>query len=62
LVQLGAYQHGSDASLDRAIALQEPMQGFLQQGMHESCSQHQSIAQLHEIFSSNALRGGAEDA
>ena len=62
LVQLGAYQHGSDASLDRAIALQEPMQKFLQQGMHESCAQDQSIAQLLEIFSSHASRGGAEDA
>ena len=62
LVQLGAYQHGSDASLDRAIALQEPMQAFLQQGMQECCSQDQSIAQLHELFSTHRLRGIAEDA
>ncbi|WP_090143162.1 flagellar protein export ATPase FliI [Limnohabitans sp. DM1] len=62
LIQLGAYQHGSDASLDRAIALQEPMQAFLQQGMHECCTQDQSIAQLFEIFSSNLLHERPEDA
>jgi flagellum-specific ATP synthase len=62
LVQLGAYQHGSDASLDRAIALQEPMQAFLQQGMHECCSQDQSIVQLVDLFSSSEWRGRPEDA
>jgi flagellum-specific ATP synthase len=62
LVQLGAYQHGSDASLDRAIALQEPMQAFLQQGMQECCSQDQSIAQLYELLITHRLRGIAEDA
>jgi flagellum-specific ATP synthase len=62
LIQLGAYQHGSDASLDRAIALQEPMKAFLQQGMHERCTQDQSIAQLLEIFSSNEWPARPVDA
>lgn len=62
LVQLGAYQHGSDANLDRAIALQEPMQAFLQQGMKECCSQEQSIAQLLEVFGINEWPGRTEDA
>jgi flagellum-specific ATP synthase len=36
LVQIGAYAHGSDASLDEAIALHENMELFLQQDMHEA--------------------------
>ena len=56
LIQLGAYLHGSDAGLDRAIALQEPMQAFLQQGMYEACPQDQSIAHLTEIFVNHGLR------
>lgn len=62
LIQLGAYQHGSDASLDRAIALQEPMQSFLQQGMHESCSQDESIEGLMALFGSHAMRERSENA
>jgi flagellum-specific ATP synthase len=62
LIQLGAYQHGSDASLDRAIALQEPMQSFLQQGMHESCSQEESIEGLMALFGSHAMPERSENA
>jgi flagellum-specific ATP synthase len=36
LIQIGAYVQGSDAGLDEAIALHEPMSRFLQQDMFES--------------------------
>lgn len=62
LIQLGAYVHGSDATLDRAIELQVPMQNFLQQGMHEPCTHEQSILGLKDIFGLNLIRESLNDA
>ena len=35
LVQVGAYEHGSNPDLDAAIRLREPMVQFLRQDMHQ---------------------------
>ncbi len=47
LVQIGAYASGSDPALDEAIALHDPMSGFLQQDMFVSASLEDS---LHEML------------
>ena len=38
LIQVGAYQPGSNADLDAAIALRPEIEQFLQQDMHDPCS------------------------
>ena len=43
LVQIGAYAHGSDPSLDQAIRLHASMDAFLQQGMYASASLPDSV-------------------
>ncbi|MDD5030259.1 MAG: flagellar protein export ATPase FliI [Rhodoferax sp.] len=43
LVQIGAYVRGSDAALDQAIALHQPMMDFLRQDMFEAASIPDSI-------------------
>ena len=37
LIQVGAYEAGSNPDLDTAIALRSDMEAFLRQGMHEGC-------------------------
>jgi flagellum-specific ATP synthase len=49
LVSIGAYQKGASASLDRAIALQEPLRRFLRQGVNEFSSRSESFAQIKTI-------------
>ena len=49
LVSIGAYQKGASASLDRAIALQEPLRKFLRQGVNEFSSRAESFAQIKTI-------------
>lgn len=46
LVQIGAYVSGSDRGLDEAIALHDPMQRFLQQGMFESSTLDASVTEM----------------
>ncbi len=46
LVQIGAYVAGSDAKMDRAITLHEPMQAFLQQNMYASASLEDSLLDM----------------
>ena len=52
LINLGAYQSGADPLLDRAIALEEPIAKFLQQGMHERAGHAECLAHLARIVSS----------
>ena len=54
LVQIGAYVSGSDAALDEAINLHEPMIDFLQQDMHVSASFEQSIFGMSNAISRSA--------
>jgi len=46
LIRIGAYQQGSDPTLDRAIAALPEINKFLQQGPDESASLKQTIEQL----------------
>jgi flagellum-specific ATP synthase len=54
LVQIGAYVAGSDPSMDRAVTLHEPMQAFLQQGMHVMASLGESVADMAVVLGEGA--------
>jgi len=47
---VGAYAPGSDALLDRAIALYPRLEAFLQQGIDERADTGQSLAALAALF------------
>ncbi|MEC8347151.1 MAG: FliI/YscN family ATPase, partial [Pseudomonadota bacterium] len=48
LIQVGAYEMGTNPDLDRAIALRNVMEEFLRQPMDELVTFEDAIAQLHE--------------
>lgn len=50
LVSIGAYQNGSSAPLDRAIALHEPLRAFLRQNVEDLAVRAQSFEQLKKIM------------
>ena len=50
LIQLGAYQPGSDPELDQAIQLQPQLTALLQQDMHDRAPLVQSRAQLMRLM------------
>jgi len=50
LLAVGAYAPGSDALLDRAIALYPRLEAFLQQGIDERADTGQSLAALAALF------------
>ena len=52
LVLMGAYRAGADALLDRAIAMQDAMRGFLSQAQRETVPLEPSIAALRTRMSS----------
>jgi len=54
LINLGAYQRGSDARVDAAIALWPQMQQFLQQDMHERVNFASSLKALGSLFPEGA--------
>ncbi len=49
LVQVGAYEAGSNADLDRALQLKDKMLSFLTQDMNESCELDQSMRTLEGL-------------
>lgn len=51
LITIGAYQKGSNAALDKAVALHEPLRAFLRQGIFESVPRDQSFAALKKVLS-----------
>ncbi|NBS46041.1 MAG: hypothetical protein EBS99_03230 [Betaproteobacteria bacterium] len=59
LLQVGAYVAGSDPALDRAIALSDGMQQYLQQDMHESATLVQSLQSLAVALRNEAQAGGS---
>lgn len=51
LVNIGAYQRGSNPRIDRALEMIEPMRAFLQQGIYERADFDEVVAQLQTLFS-----------
>lgn len=50
LILIGAYEEGSDPKVDYAIEKIEEVNEFLKQGINETVTLEQSVAQLKEIF------------
>lgn len=50
LIRLGAYKAGNDPALDRAIALQPALEGFLAQGRTEDTDLGTSFAELEQVL------------
>jgi flagellum-specific ATP synthase len=50
LIRLGAYTHGSNPALDRAIALNDPLEAFLAQGKDEEADIASTFATLAGIL------------
>jgi flagellum-specific ATP synthase len=50
LINIGAYQRGSDPRVDAAIALWPRMQKFMQQNIKERVSQQDSVRELAQLF------------
>ena len=49
LISVGAYQKGSDPTVDEALAVLPALQGFTRQGMHEAVGLAPSLKQLREL-------------
>lgn len=62
MIRLGAYRHGSDSRTDEAIAYYAMLDGFLAQGIWETCSLDQGYVQLAEILNSNPAAMAEGDA
>lgn len=50
LINVGAYQQGSNPAIDRAIKMQPLIQAFMQQGMHESVNMASSRQQMEQLL------------
>jgi len=50
LIRLGAYRTGSDASVDEAIALNEPLEAFLTQGKFEKSTLPDGFSELDHLL------------
>lgn len=55
LINVGAYEAGSDAVLDQAIARHDQIERFLQQGISECSGVEESIAHLADVLDGLAL-------
>ncbi|WP_435104273.1 flagellar protein export ATPase FliI [Arhodomonas sp. AD133] len=54
LINVGAYQQGSDPQVDEAIAYHEPIMRFLRQDVREAVSFGDAIAELHDLIGAEA--------
>jgi flagellum-specific ATP synthase len=50
LIRLGAYRPGSSTEVDEAIALHEPLEGFLRQAKDEVTGLNEGYRQLEQIL------------
>jgi flagellum-specific ATP synthase len=50
LIQVGAYEHGSNPDLDEAIKLRDRMEELLQQGSQETISMNKSWQMLDTLL------------
>lgn len=55
LINVGAYQQGSNPAIDQAIAMQPKIQQFLMQGMHEAVNLTDSQQQLEQLLSAPVM-------
>lgn len=55
LINVGAYEAGSDAQIDQAIALMPALLEFLRQNMRTPVSLEQSLTELQALFPTNAI-------
>lgn len=60
LINVGAYQQGSNASIDQSIAMQLPIQKFMAQGMNEAVPLNKSQQALNQLLaqSNEAVQPG----
>jgi flagellum-specific ATP synthase len=52
LISVGAYQQGSDPAIDEAIMMNQYLQAFLDQGMHDKFTIDESLTQLTQMMTS----------
>lgn len=50
LLQVGEYQHGSDAATDQAIAVHDRLQEFLSQSIDQSCPMQAAVEDLQRLL------------
>jgi flagellum-specific ATP synthase len=50
LITIGAHQKGANPALDRAVALHEPLRGFLCQSIEERCERADTFARLQQLL------------
>jgi flagellum-specific ATP synthase len=53
LINIGAYKEGASQKIDQAVALNEPIEHFLRQQVHERSSMLQSLTQLGQALGVN---------
>ena len=49
LIEIGAYVHGTNPTVDRSVALEPAIKAFLTQDLHESVPAERSWSELHEL-------------
>jgi flagellum-specific ATP synthase len=54
LIHIGAYKQGSNAKIDEAIRLMDPIQSFLCQGVNEKVNYDTSVQSLSQLFQRKA--------
>jgi flagellum-specific ATP synthase len=50
LIDIGAYEHGSNPKIDLAMQMMPEINGFLKQSIKDSVNMHGTIAQLIEMM------------
>jgi flagellum-specific ATP synthase len=59
LINIGAYPSGSNAPIDRAIRLREPMEKFLRQPVNQGVLATESWAMLDQLMTGTETAGGS---
>ncbi|MCW8956418.1 MAG: flagellar protein export ATPase FliI [Gammaproteobacteria bacterium] len=62
LINVGAYQAGSNTAIDEAIAMQAKIAGFMQQGINESVNLQASQQQLIQLAAARAESAAVNEA
>ena len=62
LINVGAYQQGSDSSIDQAILMNPQLMEFLAQNMNQAVDSSNSLTQLRELLEGARIRPTSEQA